>query len=415
MRFVPSPRSILLGSLVLTLAACGGGDAAPPVTSGGGQGGGPGGGFGGGGRGRGATPQITPVEVVLVERTTMANTSLVTGQLEPIITVNVNAQLAGALLRVNVEEGARVSEGQVLAEVDARELEAQVTAAEASLVFAQSTADRSKQLFDQQIVTAAEYERDRSALASAEATLTQLRTRLGYAVIKSPISGVVTTRFVRAGDIVNNNTRLFTVADVSTLVVRLPVSELEVAQLHSGADVTLNVDALGGAPFEGRIRRIFPAADSISRLVPVEVAISGRATAQLRPGYTVRANLKLDSHADALVVPTRAVLGATGARSVYVVKSGLAERRPVRVGNDIDGRLEVYSGLALGDTVIVAGNSMVREGGEVRIVDPLSPDAPSRATPGSGSVIPSATTKALSSADSVQADSVRMADVRGTR
>ncbi len=351
---------------------------------------------------------------MLVERTSIANTSLVTGLLEPIRTVSVNAQLAGALLRVNVEEGSRVSEGQILAEIDARELEAQVRAAEAALVFAQSTADRSKQLFDGQIVTAAEYERDRSALASAQASLTQLKTRLGYAVIASPISGVVTARFVQGGDIVNNNTRMFTVADLSTLVVRLPVSELEVAQLRTGEPVTLRVDALGGAPYPGRIRRIFPAADSVSRLVPVEVAVSGNSTAQLRPGYTVRANLQLDTRDDALVVPTRAVLGATGARSVFVIKSGLAERRSVRVGDDIDGQLEVFSGLALGDTVIVAGNSLVREGGQVRIVDPLSPDAPSR-TAQPGSPIPSGATKAVSASDSVKADSVRQLSAKAVQ
>ena len=122
-----------------------------------------------GGRGGRGGPQVTPVEIVLVERTSIANTSLVTGLLEPIRTVSVNAQLGGALLEVNVEEGSRVTEGQVLARLDARELEAQVKAAEAALVFARSTADRSAQLFEQQIVTAAEYERDRSALAAAEA------------------------------------------------------------------------------------------------------------------------------------------------------------------------------------------------------------------------------------------------------
>jgi membrane fusion protein, multidrug efflux system len=161
---------------------------------------------------------------------------------------------------------------------------------------------------------------------------------------------------------------------VSTLVVRMPVSELEVAQLRTGQDVALKVDALGGATVSGRVRRIFPSADSLSRLVPVEVAVTGSATSQLRPGYTVRATLKLDSRPDALVLPTRAVIGASGARSVFIVKGGLAERRAVRVGADIDGKVEVFSGLALGDTVIVAGNSLVREGGQVRIVDPLAPE-----------------------------------------
>jgi membrane fusion protein, multidrug efflux system len=379
MRFsLPVYRSALLLAST-ALLACGGG--APPASTAGG-GGGPGGGGGAGGRPGGGgpggpggrAPQITPVEITLVERADLANTSLVTGLLEPLRTVSVNAQLGGALLAVRVEEGARVSAGQTLAEIDARELAAQVKAAEAQLTFARSTAERSAQLFTQQIITAAENERDQAALASAEASLTQLRTRLGFSVIASPISGVVTARFVQGGDIVSPNTRLFTVSDVSTLVVRMPVSELEVAQLRTGQDVALKVDALGGATVSGRVRRIFPSADSLSRLVPVEVAVTGSATSQLRPGYTVRATLKLDSRPDALVLPTRAVIGASGARSVFIVKGGLAERRAVRVGADIDGKVEVFSGLALGDTVIVAGNSLVREGGQVRIVDPLAPE-----------------------------------------
>ncbi len=360
-------------------AACGSDSSEAPAGGRGGP---------GGGRGRGG-PEITPVEIAVVERVTMANTSLVTGLLEPIRTVSVNAQLGGALLEVRAEEGTRVRAGQLLAQIDARELEAQLRAAEAVLTFADATAKRSAELFGKQIVTAAENERDQSALASARATATQLKTRLDFARIESPIDGVVTARFVQSGDIVSSNTRLFTVSDLSTLVVRLPVSELEVSQLRAGASVDLSVDALAGARFPGRIRRIFPAADSVTRLIPVEVAITGNSTSLLRPGYTVRATLNLDTKNDALVVPTRAVLGATGARSVFVIREGLAERRAVRVGADVDGRLEVFSGLNRGDTVIVAGNSLVREGGQVRIVDPLAPDSPSRAAgakavPGAG-------------------------------
>lgn len=243
-------RHVLLGRrrffapiALAALAACGN-DGGQSAAASAGGGGGP------GGRTGAARPdQVTPVEIALVTRSTMVNSSLVTGLLEPIRTVSVNAQLGGALLEVRAEEGTRVSEGQVLAEIDARELQAQLGAAEAALTFAQATAARSAELFKQQIVTAAENERDRSALAAAEATATQLRTRLGFAVIKAPISGVVTARFVQGGDIVSANTRLFTVSDLSTLVVRLPVSELEVSQLRTGAEVTLAVDALGGASF----------------------------------------------------------------------------------------------------------------------------------------------------------------------
>jgi RND family efflux transporter MFP subunit len=321
-----------------------------------------------------------PVEVVAVELATIGRSATVAGQLEPLRAVAVNAQLAGPLVRVQVEEGDRVRAGDLLAELDSRELAAQVRSAEATLRFAQTTAERSTTLFRDRIVTAAEYERDRATLESAEATLDQLRTRLGFARIVSPIDGVVTERRVQAGDVVGTQARLFTVADLGTLVARLQVSELDVPFLEVGAPVAVSVDALGGARVDGRIRRVFPAVDSASRLVPVEVAFTGSATRSLRPGNTIRATFSLDSRSDALVVPTRALVGAGAARSVFLVRDGTALRRNVRSGPDIEGRSQIFEGVALGDSVVTAGAATLRDGAKVRIVPPLVGDTTTVAT-----------------------------------
>jgi membrane fusion protein (multidrug efflux system) len=361
-----APRALGVLLLCLSIAACGtnDGQAASP---GGGPGGGP-------ARGPNAP---TPVEIATVERTSLARSSMVSGQLSALRTVGVTSQVPGALLEVHAEEGTRVARGQVIAELDSRELTAQVGAAEAAVAFARSTFARSESLQRSQVITAAEFERDRAALASAEASLSQLRTRLGFTRIISPIDGVVTERFVQTGDIVGGQTRIYTISDVSTLVTRLPVSELEVPLLRQGARVPIHVDALGRS-VDGVIRRIFPAADSVNRLVPVEVAISGNAVPGLRPGYTVRATLQLDERDGVLVVPSVAVVGAAGAQSVYLVRDGRAERRRVRVGADLDGRTEVIEGLAFGDSVVTTGNALLRDGALLRIVDPLAPEPPSR-------------------------------------
>jgi RND family efflux transporter MFP subunit len=339
--------------------------------------------------GRGESERPTPVEIELAKRGSVARTSTISGMLEPIRTVGINAQLSGTLLSLKVEEGNRVGRGDVLAEIDARELEAQARSAEAALRFAQSTVERSEQLFKQQIMTLAEVERDRAAFEAAKATSDQLKTRLGYARVTAPISGVITEKRVEAGDIVSPSTRLFSVADVSTLVTLIHVSELEVSTLRVGAMVPLSVDALGGQRVEGRIRRIFPSADSATRLVPVEVALTGGQLTGLRPGYTVRATLALDRRSDALLVPSRAVSGPAGARAVYVVKDGKIVRRAVRVGSDMSGQSEILEGVAEGDSVIVSGTSMIREGATVKVVQPLSDQAPVSKTLDSASKPPS--------------------------
>jgi membrane fusion protein (multidrug efflux system) len=332
-----------------------------------------------GGRG-GPSDRPTPVEIQLVKRGSVSRNSIIAGMLEPIRTVGVNAQLSGILLSVKAEEGHRVSQGTVLAEIDARELEAQSRSAEANLKFAQSTVERSEQLFKQQILTLAELERDRASFEAAKATSEQLKTRLGYARVVAPISGVITEKTIEAGDIVGSSTRLFSIADVSTLVTRIQVSELEVSTLRAGDLVPLTVDALGGQQVAGRIRRVFPTADSATRLVPVEVALSGSQLTGLRPGYTVRATLSLDRRDNALLVPSKAVSGPAGARAVYIVKGGVVERRQVQVGSDMAGQSEILQGVAEGDSVIVSGTSMIREGAKARVVEPLGDQAPAART-----------------------------------
>src|SRR5690606_42106509 len=118
---------------------------------------------------------------------------------------------------------------------------AQLASAEAAYQVASATYERSQRLWERQVITAAEYERDRAAFAAAEAQVQQLRTRLEYATIRSPVTGVVATKHVEQGDVVGVQTRLFTIADVSTMVVRVQVSEPDVVHIEpaEAADVIL--------------------------------------------------------------------------------------------------------------------------------------------------------------------------------
>ena len=324
------------------------------------------------------------VELAAAERGTVSRSVTVAGLSEPVRSVGVNSQLSGALTAVNVEEGDVVREGQVLARIDARELDAQVASAQAALNFARGTFERSTTLRQSGVITAAEFERDRAAHEAAKATLEQLQTRLGYATVRAPISGVVTQKRLEAGDITSPNTRLFTIADISTMVVRVQVSELDVLGLRVGQTVDVALDALPGRTLTGRVRRIFPAADTLTRLVPVEVALTGEGARLARPGFLGRVTFALDARRDAVLVPQSAVLGGEGAQSVMMVRDGKAVRRPVETGLVSQGRVEITSGLEAGEMVIVAGNSQLREGAEVRVVGPTAPRIGDSSANGSG-------------------------------
>jgi RND family efflux transporter MFP subunit len=323
---------------------------------------------------------VVPVQVAVADLGTAARSVAATGTVEPIRTVGVVSQVGGALRAVTAEEGDVVRAGAVLARIDAPELDAQLVSANAALEAARATAQRSAQLFAGRIVTAAENERDQAALAAAQATRDQLRTRLGFATVRAPIDGVVFERTVRAGDIAAPQLRLFTIADVSTLVVRVPVSELNVTALHASDPVTVALDALPERTLEGRIRRVFPSADSVTRLVPVEVALTGAAARAARPGFLARVTFRLEPRTGVLMVPGTAVLENPRGAVVYVVKDGRGTLRPVTRGATYQGRVEITNGLEPGDSVVVAGNTMLRDGAAVRVVERVQPDTPRRDT-----------------------------------
>ena len=311
--------------------------------------------------------RIIPVAVETATRGTIARTLGVTGTVEPIRVIGVNSRLGGEILEMSVEEGDGVAEGAILARLDDRELQAELRTAEASFEVARAALERAEQLRRSEIVTQAEYERDRSALAAAEARLDQIRTRVEYATIRSPLRGVVTDKMNEVGDIIGTQARLFTIADVSTMVVRVAVSELDVVELQPGDSVRVTLDALPDTPFTGRIRRIFPSADPATRLVPVEVALRGDGVA--RPGFLARITFDLDAREGVVLVSAAAVQGAGTQEFVFVVQEDRAVRRPVTTGLTSRGRVEVLEHLEPGEMVVVSGQNLLRDGAPVRVVD----------------------------------------------
>jgi RND family efflux transporter MFP subunit len=136
--------------------------------------------------------------------------------------------------------------------------------------------------------------------------------------------------------------------------------------------VDVALDALAGRTLTGRIRRVFPAADTVTRLVPVEVALTGTAAREAMPGFLARVIFRLDPRTGVLMVPAGAVVEDAGGAAVFVVRDGRASRRRVERGGTFEGRIEIVDGLVAGDTVVVAGATTLRDGAAVRIVEPAT-------------------------------------------
>lgn len=354
----PLATALAAWAAAVTAACSQGGVQASPSERGGGQeGGGPGGGA-----------RITSVAAAPVERRDLSRRVTVAGTIEPLRTIGVNSQMSGTVLAVRAEEGDRVRAGHVLAELDARETESQLARARAVLAGAEAAYERSRQLHAGQIITDAERDQARSAYEVAKSDVELWSTRLAFSRITAPAGGVVVAKLVEAGSAVSPNQRVFDLADVSLLVVRVQLSELDVVHLRGGAAVQVQADAYPGVALAGRIRRVFPAADPESRLVPIEVALEPAPRGvEVRPGFLARVTFTVDRRDQALVVPAPAVGVAETGTFVYVVQGDTLVRRPVTVGVTLEGWVEVREGLAEGQQVVTSGHTNLRPGVRVQV------------------------------------------------
>jgi RND family efflux transporter MFP subunit len=327
-----------------------------------------------GGRPGGGSKDI-PVAVEAAQLRDLARSVTVTGPVEPIRTVSVNAQMTGTLLDVLVEEGDRVDAGELMAELDARETSAQLERAEAVLANAESAFQRAQQLQANGLTTQADLDAARSAYSIAKADVELWRTRLAFSRITAPVSGVVTAKMVEQGSAVSTNQAMFQIADDSLLVVRVRVSELDVVQLKPGNPATVRLDAYPDARISGRIRRVFPSADAASRLVPVEVALGRTARdVELRPGFLARVEFALDRREDVMAVPASAIGVADDGTFVFTVDADTLIRKPVQTGVTAAGWIEITRGLDPGELVVTSGHVNLRPGITVRVSEALSTD-----------------------------------------
>ncbi|MGY0633123.1 efflux RND transporter periplasmic adaptor subunit [Luteimonas sp. A478] len=310
--------------------------------------------------------QAVPVEVVEAAPRTIAASYTGTASLEPLAEAQVVAKTSGVALQVLVEEGQAVKAGQALVRLDPDRARLAVAQIEAQMRKLESNYRRAEQLAAQQLISAGEHDQMRYDLENARASYNLARLELSYTTVTAPISGVIASRSIKTGNFVQINTPIMRIVDNSRLEATLNVPERELATLKAGQPVKMQVDALPGQVFEGRVDRVAPVVDAGSGTFRVISVFEGEQV--LQPGMFGRFRIDYDQRADVLTIPRLALLEDEGDPMVYLVRDGLAYRTPVEPGHVDGGFVEVVSGLAVGDRVVIAGKAALRDGSTVQVI-----------------------------------------------
>lgn len=300
--------------------------------------------------------RIIPVATANVEMRDLSTRREVTAPVVAYKRVYITALTSGQVVEVNYEEGEKVMQGDVMARLDTRRQAARLRQAEAGLNEIRHQYERALQLFEKAVIPRAEFEIAERQLEEAEAGVLFWQTETDMGIIRAPINAVVSAKLVETGTTVSENQRLFTIEDHNLLVARPGLSEMDVAGLSKGQQVGLTFDIFPGQEFQGSIRRIFPAADPITRLFTVEVEIDQRHHAKLiRPGYLARVHFVTDNREETVVIPPEALPDSEDGPIVYVIENNIAYRREIKTGIRRDGWIEITEGLTPGE-MVAAGN-----------------------------------------------------------
>ena len=319
-----------------------------------------------------AEEAVIPVEVQDINRGDVAAVYSGTAALEADQEAQVVAKVAGEIVELRVEEGQRVKAGDVLARLDGDRLRLQVARAQTNLAKMQRDLERQKGLTAKGLVSNETIERGEFDIAALKADLQLAELDLSYTDIRAPFDGVIADRQIKVGNTVAVNQVLFRLTDLEPLVAYLHVPEREFSKLHAGQNAQLRVDALGGATFTGQIARISPVVDAATGTFKVTVETADPSGA-LKPGMFARFDVVYDMRKNAILIPRASIVEDEANQTVFIIENEVAHKRTIRTGLTNGALIEVLEGLQGDERIVTIGQSGLRDGGKVKVVEATAP------------------------------------------
>ena len=358
--------SVLVMSLALAATACRDGDAAADTAA------------------AANAVMVGPENVVIVKAEELRSGPTLSGAIEAERTATVRAEVSAAVMQTYAEPGQRVGAGAVIARLDDSAIRDQALSARAGVATAQNAYDiakpeleRAEALNKAGAIADRDLERARNGALAAETQLANARAIYASAQkqqdktrVTAPFAGVISARQANAGDIVSPGTALFTIVDPSTMRLEASVPAQALALVRVGLPVEFSVSGYTGRRFTGRVTRVNPTADPVTRQVHITATIPN-AGAALVGGLFAEGRVAAESRT-APVVPVAAVDERGVRPSVMRIKQGRVENVQVDLGlrDDQTETVEIRAGLVPGDTVLLGTARGLTPGTPVKVNAP---------------------------------------------
>lgn len=308
------------------------------------------------------------VNVIAVAREDINTDYVANGTFIPKQEMNLSSEMAGKVVNVLVKEGSRVSAGQTVATIKKDAIEIDVTQAQNNLQNAIIDNQRYENAYKTGGVTKQQLDNSRLQLKNAQAAVRAQGVRVNDANVRAGISGTVNKRMVEPGAIVSPGTTMFEIVNINTLKLSVLVDESQVGRIQVGQIVDIVVNVLPEDRFSGRISFIAPKSDaSLNFPVEIEVQNNGQLKAGMYATATFKTNHGVETQ-NMMTIPAEAFVNGVSSGQLFVVENGIAKLKKVSTGKVYGNKVQILSGLEVGEQVVTSGQINLDNGSKVNII-----------------------------------------------
>ena len=305
------------------------------------------------------------VDAMIIKSAPLDNKLNVTGSVLPNESLELRSEVSGKIVSIYFREGKQVRKGELLIQTNDDEIEAQLEKQKYNRKLNEDNEFRQRKLLEKDAISQEEYDNALNRLNTAGADIRLLETQLEKTRISAPFDGVIGLRFVSEGAYISPSTTIATLYNISPAKIEFAIPGRYSTQVTPGKKIRFTIES-DLKVYEGQVYAIEPRIDPTTRTLKIR-AIAENRGGNLLPGQFVKVELILESMANAILVPTEAVIPEQEGKKVFILENGKAKEVFIETGIRTANSLEVLLGLKVNDTLLTTGILQLRKGMDVQI------------------------------------------------
>lgn len=327
-----------------------------------------------------AKEEVPLVRSQTITQDTMNPNASYSGEVRGRYETQLAFQVSGKLIKRNVELGSVVTAGDVLMEIDPKDIRqtvnitsAQVASSQSQLSLAEINLERYRKLYEQNAISRAQldqyenaYQVALAAVNQANAQYAQGANQLGYTSLVADSDGVISNVTAEAGQVVSAGQAVLTLVKGEEREIEINVPENRIDEMRRASQVSVSFWALPGVNAAGKVREVSPVADKVTRTYKVRISLVNPPAA-IKLGMTASVAVGSAGNQQTVYIPLSAIYQTGDTPQVWIIRDGVVTLRPIKVGTFGDNKVQVLEGLQTGDVIVTAGVQKLREGQKVRL------------------------------------------------